>query len=527
MDATNGRALLRGVGRVERMLIIATAVLGLGACSDDDPTGPGETPKPVAVVVVQPGELTLSKADTATLGVELFDADGRVLTGRHVTWSSSAPQFVTVNGNGRLTAVAAGGPVLITATSEGMTGPALVSVTDDNPTPVAEVLDPASVAAGSGPVNITVLGQGFVPESVVRFNGQARPTTYVAAGVLEVDLTAADVTAAGQGQIDVANPGPGGGTSGALQLTIVAPAAASVVLDPLPGEVAAGDAVPLSARALDGQGQEIPGRPITWTSSDETVATVTPGGVLGAHRAGKTRIRATIDGLWAEIEVTVKPGTEPVAYVFLDPGAHVMLLGSEITFGTRIYTTGGTVVTDRPISWRVDNPAIAVVDPQGRVRGVGKGVTHVRATVEGREGTARIEVRAYPAGPLHTYDMHLDLMTILPAVGVTTWTDTSGNERLAELILTGASLDIDHDLDTYLLTWKLGIFVGEVGVVGHTTRTESGSAERYYRVPDDYGYLLTPNGGTTLEVPVTGPGELVMRRALGGIPTYPFRFVIR
>src|SRR5207245_2139966 len=57
------------------------------------------------------------------------DADGNPLTGRVVTWQSSNNAIASVNGSGLVSGVAAGGPVTITATSEGQSGTAAVTVT--------------------------------------------------------------------------------------------------------------------------------------------------------------------------------------------------------------------------------------------------------------------------------------------------------------------------------------------------------------------------------------------------------------
>jgi len=52
------------------------------------------------------------------------DAQGNTLSSRAITWSSSAEAVATVNATGLVTGVSAGGPVTITATSEGQLGTA-------------------------------------------------------------------------------------------------------------------------------------------------------------------------------------------------------------------------------------------------------------------------------------------------------------------------------------------------------------------------------------------------------------------
>jgi alpha-tubulin suppressor-like RCC1 family protein len=83
---------------------------------------------PVASVTVAPSTASITAGATAQLTVTLKDAGGNTLTGRTVTWNSSAPGIASVDGNGLVTAVAAG-TATVTATSEGVSGTASVTVT--------------------------------------------------------------------------------------------------------------------------------------------------------------------------------------------------------------------------------------------------------------------------------------------------------------------------------------------------------------------------------------------------------------
>jgi hypothetical protein len=64
----------------------------------------------------------------------LRDASGNVLSGRTVTWTSSALSVATVSGSGLVTALLAG-TTTITATSEGQSGTATLTVTALSPPP--------------------------------------------------------------------------------------------------------------------------------------------------------------------------------------------------------------------------------------------------------------------------------------------------------------------------------------------------------------------------------------------------------
>ncbi len=98
------------------------------------PTPP--PPAPVATVTVSPAAAGVSVGATTQLTPTLKDATGNVLTGRSVTWASSAPALAPVSGSGLVTGLGVGA-VTVTATSEGQTGSSAVTVTlVSDPTPL-------------------------------------------------------------------------------------------------------------------------------------------------------------------------------------------------------------------------------------------------------------------------------------------------------------------------------------------------------------------------------------------------------
>jgi uncharacterized protein YjdB len=90
-------------------------------------------PVPVASVTVTPTPVSVEVGATQQLAAVLRDADGNVLTGRTVTWSTNSAAFVQVSAAGVVTGIASGGPFTITATAEGKTGTAQVTVLPQQP----------------------------------------------------------------------------------------------------------------------------------------------------------------------------------------------------------------------------------------------------------------------------------------------------------------------------------------------------------------------------------------------------------
>jgi len=99
------------------------------------------TPAPVASVGVTLSAASLTVGQTSQATAVLKDATGNVLSGRAVTWSSSAPAVASVTAAGLVTGVGAG-TATISAASEGQTGAAAVTVT-------AVVSTPPTPPAGS------------------------------------------------------------------------------------------------------------------------------------------------------------------------------------------------------------------------------------------------------------------------------------------------------------------------------------------------------------------------------------------
>jgi hypothetical protein len=93
-------------------------------------------------------------------------------------------------------------------------------LTINNPLPAITGLSPANSNVGVSNFTLTVNGSGFVPASVVRWNGSDRATTFVSGAQIRATITAADVANVGTAQVTVFSPAPQGGTSNAQTFPI-------------------------------------------------------------------------------------------------------------------------------------------------------------------------------------------------------------------------------------------------------------------------------------------------------------------
>jgi hypothetical protein len=86
------------------------------------------TPVPVNTVTVTPATARLVLGDTTRFSATLTDANGSVLFGRAITWSSSDSSVATVFVTGYVRAIGVGTSTIM-ATSEGHSGTAALTVT--------------------------------------------------------------------------------------------------------------------------------------------------------------------------------------------------------------------------------------------------------------------------------------------------------------------------------------------------------------------------------------------------------------
>jgi 6-phosphogluconolactonase len=104
-----------------------------------------------------------------------------------------------------------------------------------NPIPTISSIDPSSAPVGAQAFTLRVVGTtNFVTGSVLRWNGNDRPTTILSGHALNAQIPASDIAATGTAAVSVFNPLPGGGSSNSLTFTIAIGSVSpeSVAVDP-------------------------------------------------------------------------------------------------------------------------------------------------------------------------------------------------------------------------------------------------------------------------------------------------------
>jgi alpha-tubulin suppressor-like RCC1 family protein len=190
---------------------VCTAALAFASCKEK------VEPVSVASVEITGNTGPLPIGSEMQLGARTLDDMGNLLNNRAVSWSSDDQLVATVDQSGKVRGVA-GGTATIRATSEGKSGTAAILV--QFPSPTITSMNPLSVPAQSGAFTLTVTGTNFSVNSVVRWGGADRPTTFVSATTVQAAIPATDLTTPRYVDITVVNPPPGGGTTVARSFAV-------------------------------------------------------------------------------------------------------------------------------------------------------------------------------------------------------------------------------------------------------------------------------------------------------------------
>jgi IPT/TIG domain len=229
---------------------------------------PVSTSNPLPVI----GNLSPTSGTAGSSGLTVTISGSGFIAGSIGRWNNSDRGTTFVNANQLMVQITAAdlatpGTATITVFNPppngGTSAPLIFSI--NNPVPVIASLNPASVNAGGGDFTLTVVGSNFISGAFVQINGANRNTSFINSTTLTAAVPASDIAVGGSAVVTVVNPGPGGGASNGVNLTINNPAPTLSSLSPA-GTVAGGPGfvltvngsnfVPGSVVRVNGQGRQ-------------------------------------------------------------------------------------------------------------------------------------------------------------------------------------------------------------------------------------------------------------------------------
>ena len=140
-----------------------------------------------------------------------------------------------------------------------------------------------------------------------------------------------------------------------------------------------GDTITLSAEVLPYDTTY--SKNVSWSSSNEAVATVSADGTVTAKSAGTAVITATTEnGKTASCTITVEKKLIPITEVYLDKSSATLTEGDTATLTATVLPENTTYSKD--VSWSSNNSEVAAVDANGTVTAKSVGTTIITATSE-------------------------------------------------------------------------------------------------------------------------------------------------
>lgn len=347
---------------------------------------------PVASVTISPSTQTVVVgATTPAFTAVTKDASGNTLSGRVVTFASSNTSVATVDANTGVATGVAPGTASITATSEGITSTAATLTV--SAVPVATVtISPTtqSVVVGATTPAFTAVtkdGSGNTLTGRTVTFSSSDPT------IATVDANSGVATGVAAGTVSIIASSEGKNSSPAT-LTVTAAPVGSVTLTPSSQTVIVGSTVTFTATPRDASNNPI-SRPVNYSSSDPTIATIDNAGVATGIAPGSVTIGAISGGKNATASLAVNP--VPVASVAVDPPSQTVTVGSPATFTATVKDAGGNTLSGRTVAWSSSDVTVATIDNSGNAATVGTGTTTITATSEGQSGAATLQVDPAPA----------------------------------------------------------------------------------------------------------------------------------
>jgi trimeric autotransporter adhesin len=346
-------------------------------------------PEPVASVTVAPARIDLAPGTRSTLGAIPYDAAGNALVGRALVWASSNTSIATVDAAGTVAAVAPGSAT-ITATSEGVSGSAAVSVAIPAVASVAIQPRGATIQRGTTlQLSATVndeSGAAVTDRALTWTSSNPGVAVVSASGVVSgVALGTASIRAALDGKADT------------VSIAVVAVPVGSVTVQPSTASLPIGQSTTLTATVKDANGNVVTDHEVAWTSSNALVATVATNGVVKALSAGTAIISATSDGSSGSATVTVTAPTPPsnVVYQVLITPASIDNLRHDhsVQLSAKAVDEKGNTIPGAVFTWHSNNTYVATVNSSGLVTGEHSGTTTITATFSGKTGSASVRVK--------------------------------------------------------------------------------------------------------------------------------------
>ena len=315
-----------------------------------------------------------------------------------VTWSSDNTAVLTVVPTNGLGSGVAPGQANVTATLGSLAPSVPIVVTNATIVSIAVTPVAATLPTG-GRGTMTAVGT-FSDSSTQNLSSYAAwssdNTPVVTVGTNSSNYGVVVGVSAGTANISASFSYAGASATGSTALTVSTATLASITMTPGTAVLAPGSAVGIAAYGTftDGTVEWI--NPLcTWSSSSNTIATVSPNGLVGGQSAGVVTITAQDGAVTGTANVLVESAA--LSSIQLNPQTKTVAAGFSTSFGAvGTFANGDTQNLTSFVNWTSSSPGIATVSnaasTAGMATGIQPGNTTISALFAGVVGHATLTV---------------------------------------------------------------------------------------------------------------------------------------
>ena len=332
------------------------------------------------VNIITPEIPNIEVGDVIKLTAKVLPEDA---TDKTVTWSSGNESIATVSQTGEVTTLKTG-TVDILASCGGKYDIFTLTVAAKEVPVIGVYVEPTFVtlvAGGKATITATLEPENATNKSVTWSSEDESIATVNSYGQVTAN-------AVGSTTITVTTEDGNYKANCLVKVTTDGVPATDVSVSPSLVNIHPGENITLSATV---QPEGATNKAVTWTSKDESIATVDANGIVTAVGLGNTLVTATtVDGGFkAFSSIHVVP--IEVTSVVVSPATHTLNEGETVTLRATVYPENAT---DKTVTWSSLNPAKATVDENGVVTAKQAGLVAIMASCGGKNGTCDLTIKA-------------------------------------------------------------------------------------------------------------------------------------
>ena len=172
----------------------------------------------------------------------------------------------------------------------------------------------------------------------------------------------------------------------------------------------------LEARAKNAAGEVLTNLTFTWSSSDETVASINTDGLLTLLAIGMTSISATVGNISGSLDIEVQSGPMPQVTIVTSQTDFMFGALTQSQFQAVVVDVNGQVVSDPEVQWGSLDESIISIDQEGNITAHVIGQTEVTATFE--TVTASLSVAVVPPDGEGDFNFESDGITLRATINL-------------------------------------------------------------------------------------------------------------